>query len=243
MIRSILIFLSLIVITNNSFATCAVNADVFGAVYKVTTIHKDNNTESAQHITLWRNGRKVAHEYPDAQMTEVWEQMVNKKLRMVNYFDTQQRGIEYTPDEIKISHNENDWLLKRQLITNDLMHSMQHITTVKDDCDDLAKYVLEKKDVKIVLQWLVKRELVKQYKEESENSTVTWKLERLITDPAKVESVFIARSKYQTTDYADVGDNESDPFLLKMINLGFIAHGSSGFYDAKGNALGDSHQH
>lgn len=243
MIRSTLIFLCLILITSNSLANCAINNDILGAVYKVTTIHKNNNSESAQHISLWRNGKQVALEYPDAHMTELWEQMSNKKLRMVNYFDTQQRGIEYQPDEIKISHTENDWLLKRQLITNDLIHSMQQVKTIKDDCDDLASYTLDQKEIKINLQWLIKHELVKKYQEESKNTIVVWKLEQVIYDPEKVKNVFLTRSKYQTTDYTDVGDNESDPFLLKMINLGFIAHTSSGFYDAQGNPLEASHKH
>ncbi len=45
------------------------------------------------------------------------------------------------------------------------------------------------------------------------------------------------------TDCADIGDNESDPFLLKMINQVDIEHGSAGFYDSKRMSLDASHSH
>jgi len=244
MTKLILVFLNCILATNMAVANCAINNNMLGAIYEVTTIHKNNNTTSTQHITLWRNGQQVAHEYAGTHMTKLWERMSNKRLRMVNYFDTPQRGIEYQPDEIKISHSENDWLLKRQLITNDLIHSMQHVATTKDGCDDLAGYIFEKKNVKINLQWLIKHELVKQYTEESDASIVAWKLKEVSYDPENVKNVFITRSKYLTTDYTDIGDNESDHFLLKMINLGFITHTSARLYDTQENSLNaTSHKH
>jgi len=60
---------------------------------------------------------------------------------------------------------------------------------------------------------------------------------------AQIQQQFALWDAYQTTDYADIGDNEGDPFLAKMINLGFIEHGASGFYDANGKALGGGHSH
>ncbi|MFT6897794.1 MAG: hypothetical protein ACJA13_002205 [Paraglaciecola sp.] len=44
-------------------------------------------------------------------------------------------------------------------------------------------------------------------------------------------------------DVSDIGDDHSDPFLIKMVTLGFIEHGASGFYDDKGNALEGAHHH
>ena len=47
-----------------------------------------------------------------------------------------------------------------------------------------------------------------------------------------------------STDFADVGDNEAGPFLRKMIALGFVEHGASGFYQANGETLqGGAHHH
>lgn len=51
-----------------------------------------------------------------------------------------------------------------------------------------------------------------------------WILERVIEDEAEVRKMFRQWDDYETTDYADIGDNESDPFLMRMINMGFL-HG------------------
>ena len=59
----------------------------------------------------------------------------------------------------------------------------------------------------------------------------------------KVQVEFAKWDNYQTTDYADIGDNESDPFLAKMINLGFVEHGASGFYHADGSPIEQLHAH
>ena len=48
-----------------------------------------------------------------------------------------------------------------------------------------------------------------------------------------------ALNSYGTTDYTNIGDNESDPFLISMINLGFIEDHAHGFYDSKGNIMGN----
>lgn len=70
-----------------------------------------------------------------------------------------------------------------------------------------------------------------------------WRRTEVVTDPEAVMTAFEDRSRYASTDYADIGDNESDPFLLRMVNLGFVEHGGSGFYDADGHDMGGRHNH
>lgn len=72
-------------------------------------------------------------------------------------------------------------------------------------------------------------------------SGVVWQLVSLET-VSRAES-FGRWEQWQSTDFADVGDNEADPFLRRMIALGFVEHGASGFYQADGSPLEgrDSH--
>ena len=64
-----------------------------------------------------------------------------------------------------------------------------------------------------------------------------------MTSEDAIKQKFAVWDRYQTTDYADVGDNESDPMLAKMIKLGFISHGASGFYHADGTQIESGHHH
>jgi hypothetical protein len=57
------------------------------------------------------------------------------------------------------------------------------------------------------------------------------------------QAAFALRDDYRTIDYADIGDSEDDPFVRKMIRMGFVSHGASGFYDEHGHALDGGHNH
>jgi len=243
MIRIKLVFLSFIFLSNNSFANCAINTDVLGAQYKITSSLPEKQTASVRHMALWRNSNQVAHQYSDTHITEVWEKMSNGKLRMVRNFDEHQRGIEYEPGEIKTSHNKSDWETKSQLISNGLIGTMQLISSTGNGCEKLEKYTLNKDGIEIRLQWLANKKLIKTYTVKSASAKVKWELQNIHSETSQVKKIFATRSNYYTTDYTDVGDNESDPFLMKMINLGFVAHGASGMYDQHGNALDSRHGH
>ena len=72
---------------------------------------------------------------------------------------------------------------------------------------------------------------------------VHWQLEKIEHKENIITQAFRQRANYQTTDFADIGDNEADPFLIKMINLGFIEHGSSGMYNPQGENIDIDHNH
>lgn len=235
--------LSLVLFTNPAVANCSIDSSLLGARYKVITVDKTDNSTTTRHIVLWRNGKQVAHEYTDARITEIWEQTSNNRLRVVRHFDDHMRGIEYQPNEIFIDQNAENWSLKYQFISNNLIQKMQLTEKTGDACETEKIYSLQNEALQIDLVWLDEQRLVKNYSETTPETTVTWQLEKIITEPEKVQKVFITRADYQTTDYADIGDNESDPFLMKMINLGFVEHGASGFYDEHGHALEGSHSH
>ncbi len=90
--------------------------------------------------------------------------------------------------------------------------------------------------------WSRDRQLIASFEVESGKTHRTWTLTS--TDyNADVNSFFAKRADYQATDYADIGDDHTDPFLTKMVTQGFIEAGASGFYNDKGHALEGEHSH
>ena len=243
MIRFLVLSSFLFIFSHAALATCKTSNSVIGAEYKITTLKKNDNRSHSRHLVLWRNGRQVAHQLSETGITEVWEQTSNGLLRLVRYFDHHHRGIEYQPNEINKGKGNKNWEIKTQLITNKLIKAMQKKSVTGKDCKKTAQYALKSGNKTINLDWLTQPRLVKSYSETTEASKTQWELLRIITDKKQINSIFSVRSNYQTTDYADIGDNESDPFLMKMINLGFVEHGASGFYDTKGNTLKAHHHH
>jgi len=248
MIRFLLYLVLAAGINNTIFATCTENSTVIGAKYKVTMKKTDSSIIKTSNMILWRNGKQIAHEYIDTGITDVWEKTGNGMLRLVRYFDKPKQGIEYQPNEINNGKGEKNWSLKSQLISDKLINSMQQNSIENTGCDKTVSYTLKSNNKFIKLNWLPVRRLVKTYSESTHSTKLKWELIELITYKKQINNIFSNRADYKTTDYTDIGDNESDPFLMKMINLGFVEHSASGFYDSNGNHLNnkmlhDEHQH
>lgn len=238
------VFFSMLAFSSATFADCNANNQILGAVYEAVNILHEKQAQKHRQVTLWRNGQQVAHEYKDTHITELWEKTKNGMLRLERHFDEHERGIEYHPYEINFGRGTTDWSLRNQLISDELLDRMQLTETKGSNCDLTESYVFSSDNVKIKLEWHPELQLIKNYTEESKTGKILWKLQQVIHDEERVKQVFKIRSDYQTTDYADIGDNESDPFLLKMINLGHLNHSHSGFYNDQGQAIGGhSHQH
>lgn len=221
---------------------CEIDATVIGAAYKV----QDSN-QAGQHnefeMTLWRDDRRVAHEYKDTHMTNLWEQVSNGSVRLVRFFDEDHRAIEYQPGEVQYDNDTNQWQRMYQLVTQQMLQDMELTSSKGQGCDLEQHYQLEKDGVMISMIWLSNLNLVSEMTETTEAGSRHWQMSELINEQSKVKAAFSERDAYQSTDYADIGDNESDPFLMKMINLGHISHGASGFYDEDGHQLGGGHAH
>ena len=240
----ITLLLGCMLLAGSALADCPNRtASNIGARYQITTSFAGSAEVQQRVMTLWRERGKAAHQYADAGMTEVWEQMTNGRLRMVRYFDAHQRGIEYEPKDMSGPSDTTDWSLKAQLVSDQLIASMRRVAANTQGCEPVEFLSADINHKQVQLEWLPQSKLVRKYMEISAGGIIKWELQEVISDQQQVNNFFASRAGFYTTDYADVGDNESDPFLLGMINLGFIEHGSSGFYDEHGHAIGKGHPH
>ena len=222
-----------------SASQCALDSQYVKANYQVSSEQVATKAAApTQQFTLWRTPHQVAEQ--GHELVEVWQQLSNQQIRPIRYFQAQQRGIEYQPSEVQ---GEQDWSTKYQLVSDHFIAKMTLKSEQGEGCEQLQNYQLVQGDTKIELAWLVNKKLVSSMRISKPQLTQTLTLATVEFDKAAVLQEFTNWDNYQTTDYADIGDNESDPFLAKMINLGFIEHGASGFYDASGKALGGGHSH
>ncbi|WP_020410589.1 hypothetical protein [Hahella ganghwensis] len=218
---------------------CNLNPMHIGAKYFITS--KVGTPDRTMY--LWRNDQEVAHQYPQEQITEIWNQVRDGRIRPIRYFESAKRGIEYQPEDINNGKGDKNWQGKFQLISDQQKDAMALVSTEGTGCERVEKYQIKNGETKIELSWLPELKLVQSYSVEQQNQNLLWHLTDLFTNEVQVKAIFHSYDGYQLTDYVDIGDNESDPFLLNLINLGFISHGASGFYDEHGNALGGNHHH
>lgn len=237
----------------------AVNADDTSAMCKENgkQVKADYTIKSTQHIdmggdvhnrvrestlSLWRMGNKVAHQYPSTQITEVYTLVRNKLIKPVRYFDGHQRAIEYQPGETIHGKKETDFSFRYQLISDTFIDTMTLVSSEGKHCNQKDTYALKTATGSFSLVWLPQQRLIERFDIEQGSMHRTWTLTNADYE-ADVSSFFARRVDYQSTDYADIGDDHTDPFLTKMVTQGFIEAGASGFYDQHGRALEGEHNH
>lgn len=249
------IILSLCIIVNltiinqtNANGDCNDDKKLIEAKYLIASyqveITANNKKPVLSEIVLARKGNQVA--YSKNGITEIWDLLKNKRIKLTKYFEQYSKGIEYQANEIKTHIGKLNWSSKYQLVPDDLINSMQVDKTDFRQCkkyQQLSKELVTKNGIdKLNINWLVDYQLPATINYRSYQKQVRWKLVKLEQARKKVEDYFYKRESYHLTDYADVGDNESDPFLKKMINLGFVSHSESVFF-ANRNGIKSTKQH
>lgn len=194
-------------------------------------------------MQLIRKDRWVAHHYPVTNITEAWYLDARKRIKPTRYFDSHKRAIEYQATETVHGKQEKDWNYRNSLISDALRQKMTLTNTSGHGCDTVESYSLVNGTASIVLEWLPELALIRSLEIKQQHQKQVWTLQSSTRQKHDIIDFFAQRESYQTTDYADIGDDHTDPFLTKMVTLGFIEHGASGFYNDKGQALGGSHIH
>lgn len=227
----------------NAEQQCQTSEGVLGAHYKLVN-SRVNDVKSEQSnrerlISLWRKNQKVLS--INGEQSTSWFKSSKGLVQKTVHFDHFKRSIEYQAKPMSDKRWQQIW----QFIPNSRKHSMKHIASELVGCYQQETYqwnneaanlqgkLLWNADLKLVTELTIKQDSQQRY----------WQLERIEQNEDVIDSEFAQRSNYQTTDFADIGDNESDPFLIKMINLGFIEHGSSGIYNTKGENMAIEHNH
>ena len=225
--------------------SCSLSPTRLKATYKVTSTRGDS-VSSPTTLMLWRDENKVAHQYPQTNITETWQLIRDTHIKAVRYFDGHKRAIEYQPNERIHGKVEKDFSYRYQLISDGVLAKMVEQETTGEGCNTEVKMTLEDHGQHITLTWLPAFRLIKDFHVEAKGMTREWRLTSLAhPDKEKLDthSFFAEREAYQSTDYADIGDDHTDPFLTKMVNQGFIEAGASGFYHQDGHAIEGQHKH
>lgn len=239
------------VLAEETQGACEELSQALGASYTVSSNGKPDTT-----LEFWREGSKVLYHYPDSNLADQWSVTRNGYLKPVRYFTADKRAIEYDAFDINGGKGSRDWESRRRWISQGSLDAMQLTGSEGEGCMRTETYTFTppgrngKPDSfsRVSLTWLPELQLVESYQVRSTGSlgqrrVARWVLNDVQKDSAVVESAFAAFDDFAATDYADVGDNESDPFLMKMIKLGFVQHGASGFYNSDGSPLGGGHVH
>lgn len=224
------------------FACESVAPDHLGAVYTVSH-QQDTGTPTDTTLTLWRADKRVAHQHTTPPITTAWAQDRKGGLLTWQHFDDAQRTIEYEAQHLSAEQSLSAWQEKWQIVADSFRGQLEKTGRSGVGCNTAEHYRQQQKPQTVALDWLPQLQLPANFEVSDEKGKISWRLEKIISDRNTVSHVFLERDRWQSTDYADIGDSESDPFLLSMINLGFIEHGAEGFYNSEGEHIHREHGH
>lgn len=207
------------------------NKNYLVATYEIEVEMKNKKLSKSLMVFSRRNGQVS---YTKNGITEIWDHLNNGRMKLTRYYDQYEKGIEYQANEIFLHKKLDGWESKHQIISNERLKSMRQEIKEVRNCISYQTLV-ENGSVgdaidKLNIIWMPDYQLPQVIKNTTPLGSVVWKLVDLSFDTFKVDKIYTDRNIYQLTDYADIGDNESDPFLRKMINLGFIKHADKVFY-------------
>lgn len=225
----------------SSAASCEGNADSLIARYTVDT----HNAKGDQHkvLELWRAKDVVAHHYPQTAITEAWEKVNDKLIKPTRYFDEHKRAIEYQPGEKVHGKTETSWSYRNQLFSNELIATMTEVSRSGSGCETEITYQRITDGTTVNLTWQPSLKIATSFKVTSAKQTINWQLTGTEFDQQKISDFFAVRYAYQSTDFADIGDDHTDPFLTNMVHQGFIEKSASGYYNSDGAAIEGGHHH
>jgi len=176
-----------------------------------------NKIENTHKFELHRNNNSVIQRNNSQGVDDIWS-LNGTRLSLNRAFEQYKHTIEYQSNELRFKPR---WQDISQLVVTPELDEMQLVAEKKSGCLLEQHYTLKTQQSEYQLVWLPKLKLVKFFELKNASSTQQWALTDYQTNAEKITSLFNKYDSYQSTDYADVGDNESIPFLAAMINQGF----------------------
>jgi hypothetical protein len=215
-ISALLCFLSL----SSSASECNISPNVISAYYQLSNqaTNSERMTKPVQQLfELHRNNNTVLQRNVSAGINDIWL-LNSNRLSLNRAFEKYQHTIEYQPNELR---HQPQWQDAFQLVMTPELSHMQLVEQKNAGCLLEQHFVLKNKHRQYQLIWLPNLQLVKFFQVKDTELTRQWKLTNFQPNAEKTLSLLKQYRNYQSTDYADIGDNEGIPFLAKMINQGF----------------------
>lgn len=185
------------------------------ATYSVTQYQQDKVVGSYP-LVIYRNHDHIIYDYPQGKVADMWYLEPNDQLSLSRYFAQEKRAIDYDSSDLKNIGNSERWDKLYQLI--DISHN-QPLSHTDQGCMSVDEY----KDDHKTVHFLTTYKLPKSITFSHNDSKRVYTLDDIQTSDeitAKIQQF----NDYEAMDYADIGDNEADPFINKMITMGFIEH-------------------
>lgn len=190
------------------------------AVEFKTSSNTGLKSKSEQNWRYIRQANKVVFYYPMRNVAEQWMRNEKQQLAFERWFLTPKRVIQYENGDLKSIGQDQQWRAVSQVLNPEILSQLEPQASTRYLCWQQDNYQGEKNGIQIKVAWLPQLNLLRRIswvQGEQQKSITLQQLQSL----EQVKSIFTQRETYAEMDFADIGDNEADPFVATMIDQGF----------------------
>ena len=202
-------------------STAAQTCDVPEAVAAAYTVTEYSGSTAGKSYPLKviRHGEHVIYQYPASQMADVWTHEQGNQLSLARYFDTHRRGIEYYAGDLRSlqEHKGNHWLKLAHVVD---VSSLTPHSRKGSGCNATEHYRNSGYRVDYLTAYQMPKSMTFYI---NGKPTLSYRLDN-IGAHQNFNKLLADYRRYPALDIADIGDNESDPFVRQIIKMGFIEH-------------------
>ncbi len=193
-------------------AICKLPAQIYVAEYRVLR----DGAEIAT-LKIVRGDNRVMHIRSNSTGAEMWERNANGSVHFTRFYDQARRGLEHYEANPLDPSSQLDWDLAWQLVPEAVLSGHQAEAETSDgECAEQLHYAYEENGTEHRIDWLPQQQLVRRLQEQGSGKTMVWELSSVSTDPQSMTRELDAREDYRVIDFADLGDQESDPFFQTL---------------------------
>ncbi|MDP3330596.1 MAG: hypothetical protein Q8Q40_11255 [Methylococcaceae bacterium] len=175
------------------------------------TIVESDGGQQRYQWRFWRTAKRVETHNLQDNTGEIWTKSADGKIAYERVFHDQQQVIEYTPGDLNAIGSVPDWSAIATLLNQPMIAGL-----VEDDHEQvLGRPASHYQSNTLEVTWLDREQLPALIKRNDHGHTITT---RVIGIYPLAESPWSYQrsTNYRYTDFADIGDKESDPFIQSI---------------------------
>lgn len=215
------------------FCPTATDTQPFGIEYQLTGAQQGQ-------LQLLRSQAQTAYYNPANGVAEWWDFRQAKHPNFTRVFSQQQRRIDYYTGDLRTLNIH----VAQSEIESFATSALRQQLTPKGDgpCAASQRFEGDYQGRHYQLVWSQRLQLPLTLTITDQHRSQQWQAKAQLSGQ-QVAQQLQQWQQFSDTDYADIGDNETDPFLAQMINQGFVEHSEHAVYNSQGQPVQGGHHH
>lgn len=188
------------------------------AVYESSSSRESQNAVRAEQVwNLRREADRVEYRYPAKGYVEIWERTRGGEIALSGVFTELRRIVNYTSGDLRALGRYPEWAMVGSLIDPAALGRLEHSGGGTVLGRQAQRFIGRVGDEDIEILWLEDNALpalIRQVGPAGERRLRLLHLDSLAAGSEGRQET----AGYERIDFADMGDNESDPFVKRLLH-------------------------